>query len=122
MQSGLLRDEAIGYNGFQYTPYAYSQRDRMRYPSQKDKPAILARLRKIAGQVRGLERMIEDDQYCIDILTQVASVRSALDSLGLVVLQQHIEGCVRDSLRAGDRSSTAKVDELIATVNRFIKA
>jgi len=87
----------------------------------KDRPGIISRLRKIEGQIRGLERMIEEDSYCVDVLTQLASARSALESLGLLLLQNHIEGCMRDSLRADDRAATRKVDELIATVNRFIK-
>lgn len=87
----------------------------------KDRAAIIARLRKIQGQIRGLERMVDDNAYCIDILTQLASARSALESVGMVLLQDHVEGCVRDSLKAADGGATRKIDELIATVNRFIK-
>ncbi len=94
----------------------------MKYPYHKDKASLLARLRKIEGQVRGLARMVEEDQYCIDVLTQLASVRSALESLGLLLLHEHIEGCVRDSLKGTDKAAERKVDELISTVNRFIKA
>jgi len=88
----------------------------------KDRSAIVSRLRKIEGQIRGLERMIEEDSDCVDVLTQLASARSAPESLGLLLLHNHIEGSVRDSLKADDRAATRKVDELIATVNRFIKA
>lgn len=91
------------------------------HPYNKDRAAIVARLRKIEGQIRGLERMVDEDAYCIDILTQLASARSALESLGLLLLQDHIEGCVRDSLKGTDGAATRKIDELIATVNRFIK-
>ena len=91
----------------------------MPHPYFKDKTALVSRLHKIEGQVRGLARMVEADDYCIDILTQVASTRSALESLGMVLLQQHIEGCVRDSLKAD--TGHERVEELIAAVNRFIK-
>jgi CsoR family transcriptional regulator, copper-sensing transcriptional repressor len=91
------------------------------HPYNKDKAAILARLRKIEGQIRGLERMVDENSYCVDILTQLASARSALESLGLLLLQDHIEGCVRDSLKGSDGAASRKIDELIATVNRFIK-
>jgi len=93
----------------------------MQHRYSKDKPAIVARLRKIEGQIRGLERMVDENSYCVDILTQLASARSALESLGMLLLQNHIEGCVRESLKGGDGHATRKVDELIATVNRFIK-
>lgn len=88
----------------------------------KNKAAIIARLRKIEGQVRGLERMVEGDNSCVEVLTQLASARSALESLGLLLLQSHIEGAVRESLKSEERVPVHKVDELIATVNRFIKA
>jgi DNA-binding FrmR family transcriptional regulator len=92
----------------------------MAHPYLKDKTALVSRLHKIEGQVRGLARMVESDEYCIDILTQIASARSALESLGMMLLQEHIEGCVRDSLNPA--TGQERVDELIATVNRFIKA
>ncbi len=91
----------------------------MQNPTFKDKTALVSRLHKIEGQVRGLARMVESDEFCIDILTQIASARSALESLGMVLLQQHVEGCVRDSFKAD--SGTERVEELIAAVNRFIK-
>jgi CsoR family transcriptional regulator, copper-sensing transcriptional repressor len=91
----------------------------MAHPFLKDKTALVSRLHKIEGQVRGLARMVESDEYCIDILTQIASARSALESLGMMLLQEHIEGCVRDSLNPA--TGQERVDELIATVNRFIK-
>jgi len=88
-------------------------------PASKDKTALVSRLHKIEGQVRGLARMVESDEYCIDILTQIASARSALENLGMVLLQQHVEGCVRDSLKPD--TGPERVEELIAAVNRFIK-
>ncbi|HKW44051.1 MAG TPA: metal-sensitive transcriptional regulator [Candidatus Eremiobacteraceae bacterium] len=91
----------------------------MAHPYLKDKSALVSRLHKIEGQVRGLARMVESDENCIEILTQIASARSALESLGMVLLQDHIEGCVRDSMTTD--AVQERVNELIATVNRFIK-
>ncbi len=87
-----------------------------------DKDALKKRLHRIEGQVRGIERMVDEDRYCIDILTQVAAVRTALESLGLEVLQDHVNHCVRDALSAGDeQTATRKSQELLAAVERFAK-
>jgi DNA-binding FrmR family transcriptional regulator len=88
-----------------------------------DKQLILNRLRRIEGQVRGIERMVEGDRYCIDILTQVAAVTTALESVGLVILEDHVRHCVADALASGDEDEArAKVEELLAAVERFTKA
>ncbi len=87
------------------------------YAMEKD--ALLARLRRIEGQVRGLQRMVEEDQYCIDVLTQVNSAVAALRAVGMGLLDDHVRHCVRDSIRA-DRGDE-KVDELMAAVARFSK-
>ncbi len=87
-----------------------------------DKEALVKRLHRIEGQVRGIERMVEDDRYCIDILTQVAAVRTALERLGLEVLEDHVTHCVHDALAAGDeKTATKKSQELLAAVERFAK-
>ncbi len=87
-----------------------------------DKDALKKRLHRIEGQVRGLERMVDEDRYCIDILTQVAAVRTALESLGLEVLKDHVSHCVHDALAAGDElQATTKSQELLAAVERFAK-
>ena len=75
------------------------------------------RLRRIEGQVRGIQRMVEGDQYCIDILTQVNSVTAALKAVGMGLLDDHVRHCVKDSIESGD--SDAKVEELLAAVARF---
>jgi DNA-binding FrmR family transcriptional regulator len=87
------------------------------YTMEKD--ALLARLRRIEGQVRGLQRMVDQDQYCIDVLTQVNSAVAALRAVGLGLLDDHVRHCVRGSLEtdAGDD----KVEELLAAVARFAK-
>ena len=87
-----------------------------------DKDALRKRLHRIEGQVRGIERMVDDDRYCIDILTQVGAVRTALESLGLEILQDHVNHCVHDALTAGDeQTATQKSRELLAAVERFAK-
>lgn len=87
-----------------------------------DKKKIANRLHRIEGQVRGIEKMVDDDRYCIDILTQVAAVKTALDSLGLQLLQDHVSHCVADALTSGDRAAAdEKSKELLAAVERFAR-
>ena len=81
------------------------------------KRSVLTRLRRIEGQVRGLQRMVDEDQYCIDILTQVNSAASALKSVGMGLLDDHVRHCVKESIETGD--SDEKVEELLAAVARF---
>jgi DNA-binding FrmR family transcriptional regulator len=76
------------------------------------KKALQDRLRRIEGQVRGLQRMVDEDQYCIDILTQVNSAASALKSVGMGLLDDHVRHCVKESIETGD--SDEKVEELLA--------
>lgn len=82
-----------------------------------NKKELQDRLRRVEGQVRGIQRMVEQDQYCIDILTQVNSVTAALRSVGMGLLDDHVRHCVKDSIESGD--SEAKVEELLAAVARF---
>jgi DNA-binding FrmR family transcriptional regulator len=88
-----------------------------------DKAAIGKRLRRIEGQVRGIERMVEEDRYCIDILTQVGAAMTALENVGLKLLDEHVSHCVAGALASGDETEArAKTDELLAAVQRFAKA
>jgi CsoR family transcriptional regulator, copper-sensing transcriptional repressor len=88
----------------------------------KDKAALIKRLHRIEGQVRGIERMVEEDRYCIDILTQVAAVNTALESLAFKILDGHVEHCVADALASGDDDeAAAKKRELIEAVHRFTR-
>ena len=82
-----------------------------------NKEDLLARLRRIEGQVRGLQRMIADDKYCIDILTQLGSVQAALKAVGLGLLDTHVRHCVREGLEHGE--GDARVEELVSAVARF---
>ena len=90
------------------------------YHDQKD--ALVKRLHRIEGQVRGIERMVADDRYCIDILTQIAAVSTALESLALRVLDAHVRHCVAGALASGDEADAeAKAAELLDAVQRFTK-
>ncbi|MBA3728293.1 MAG: metal-sensitive transcriptional regulator [Actinobacteria bacterium] len=79
---------------------------------------LLTRLRRIEGQVRGIQRMVEEDQYCIDILTQLNSVTAAIKGVGLGMLDDHVRHCVRESIESG-AGVDEKVQELVAAVARF---
>jgi DNA-binding FrmR family transcriptional regulator len=87
-----------------------------------DKEALAKRLHRIEGQVRGIERMVEDDRYCIDVLTQIAAVNTALESLAFKVLDDHVNHCVTDALSSGDpKEPAAKSKELMEAVQRFAR-
>src|SRR5437762_12551540 len=79
------------------------------------------RLRRIEGQVRGLQRMIEDDEYCIDVLTQIVSVTKALQGVGLGLLDEHVRLCVRDAATADAVDGDAKIDEAVQAVERLLR-
>ena len=88
----------------------------------RNKAALTKRLHRIEGQVRGIEKMVEDDRYCIDILTQVAAVNTALESLALKLLDDHVRHCVTDALSSGDpKEAAAKSKELMEAVQRFAR-
>jgi CsoR family transcriptional regulator, copper-sensing transcriptional repressor len=87
-----------------------------------DKEALIKRLHRIEGQVRGLERMVEEDRYCIDVLTQISAVSTALESLALRILDDHVEHCVADALASGDHAAAQeKSRELLEAVQRFAR-
>jgi CsoR family transcriptional regulator, copper-sensing transcriptional repressor len=88
----------------------------------EEKDALLRRLRRIGGQVRGIERMVEDDRYCIDILTQIGAVSTALESLGYKILDDHVNHCVAGALASGDEAEAqTKTRELLEAVHRFAR-
>jgi CsoR family transcriptional regulator, copper-sensing transcriptional repressor len=90
------------------------------YHDQKD--ALIKRLHRIEGQVRGIERMVSADRYCIDILTQISAVSTALDSVAFLILDEHVKHCVAGALASGDETEArAKTEELLAAVHRFAK-
>lgn len=84
------------------------------------KKAVRARLRRIAGQVEAIERMVEADRYCIDVMHQLAAVQAALGKAGEVVLRSHVQTCVTDAIRSGsERECTRKVDELVTVFGQY---
>ena len=88
-----------------------------------DKDALIKRLHRIEGQVRGIERMVAAERYCIDILTQISAATTALDSIALKLLEGHVGSCVATALASGDEDAAAeKSKELIDAVQRFARA
>jgi CsoR family transcriptional regulator, copper-sensing transcriptional repressor len=87
------------------------------YSMQKQQ--LQTRLRRIEGQVRGVARMIDQDKYCVDVVTQVAAIQAALDKVSLGLLDGHIRGCVREEIRSG--GGDAKVDELLQVMDRVLR-
>jgi DNA-binding FrmR family transcriptional regulator len=88
----------------------------------KDKDLLVKRLHRIEGQVRGIERMIDEDRYCIDILTQIAAVKTALEQVGAKLLEGHVNHCVHDAIASGDAAAVdEKTTELLDAVQRFVK-
>jgi CsoR family transcriptional regulator, copper-sensing transcriptional repressor len=92
----------------------------MQHGYAKDKDALITRLHRIEGQVRGIERMVEEERYCIDILTQIAAVTTALESVSVKLLENHVRHCVADAIAAGDAAEAErKSEDLLAAVQRF---
>jgi DNA-binding FrmR family transcriptional regulator len=88
-----------------------------------DPKPVLNRLRRIEGQVRGLQRMVDEDAYCVDILTQVAAVQTALEQVAIHVLDGHVRGCVAGAVAGGDgHEAEQRLDELMEAVRRFSRA
>ena len=90
------------------------------YIKAKDKHQLQNRLRRIEGQVRGLQRMVEEEAYCVEILTQIASIVSASEKVALILLEDHVEHCVREAVGDGQKADD-KVAELAAAVERFLR-
>lgn len=86
-----------------------------------DKKRYIARLKRIEGQVRGVQRMVEEEQYCIDILTQVAALQSALKGVSLALLDDHMQHCVLNAAQAGGAEAEEKLAEASAAIARMVK-
>jgi DNA-binding FrmR family transcriptional regulator len=86
------------------------------------KSDVQTRLRKIEGQVRGLQRMVEEDTYCIDVLTQVAATTKALESTALVLMQEHLNHCVADAVAEGGQVAEEKLTEAGAAIARLVRS
>jgi DNA-binding FrmR family transcriptional regulator len=87
-----------------------------------DREAHLARLRRIEGQVRGLQRMIGDDAYCIDVLTQISAATRALQGVALGLLEEHMRHCLVEAVAAGGAEADVKVTEAKAAIERLVKS
>lgn len=92
------------------------------YGYQEHKGDLLPRLRRIEGQVRGIQRMVDEDVYCIDILTQIAAVESALKKVAILLLEDHLGHCVADAAGGTQRARQEKVSEASAAIERLLKA
>ncbi|HEX5591622.1 MAG TPA: metal-sensitive transcriptional regulator [Candidatus Limnocylindrales bacterium] len=92
--------------------------DHFRHSYSKDKAQLVRRLARIEGQVRGIARMIEREEYCVDILQQTAALRAAVDSLAILVLEDHVQGCVRTAAEHGE--ADRYVDEVVDVVRRTL--
>jgi DNA-binding FrmR family transcriptional regulator len=103
-----------------------SERGKAMNPQQPgytdNKAAHLKRLRRIEGQVRGLQRMVENDTYCIDVLTQVSAATRALEATAIALLEEHLKHCVTHAIRAGGTEADAKIKEATAAVARLVRS
>lgn len=92
--------------------------DKMAHHSEELKKALKSRLNRIEGQIRGVNKMIEEDRYCDNILNQLSSIQSALTSVSSLLLEAHIKSCIKNSIESGD---DAIIGELMATLKRMMK-
>lgn len=90
-----------------------------RYRYGMKRGSLLTRMKKIEGQAKGIQRMIEEDRYCIDIVQQLTALCAAADEVSLLILQDHIEGCVADAIR--EQHGEAHIKELMATIRKALK-
>ncbi len=90
------------------------------YIEAKDKELLQNRLKRIEGQVRGIQRMVDEEAYCVEILTQIGSVVSASEKVATILLKDHVEHCVRESIEKGE-DADEKIEELTAAVERFLR-
>jgi len=91
------------------------------YIREGDKEKLQNRLKRIEGQVRGIQRMVEEEAYCVDILTQIGSIVSASEKVATILLKDHVEHCVRESIEKGGLEADEKIQELTAAVERFLR-
>ena len=87
--------------------------------ARTDGKALTKRINRIEGQVRGIGKMIDDDRYCIDVLTQVSAVQAALDALALQLLEHHLHGCVQHAVKSGDGDRA--IDEALTVIRKFAR-
>ncbi|MFF2483117.1 metal-sensitive transcriptional regulator [Paenibacillus sp. NPDC058071] len=100
------------------TESCHSDSDRKSHHSDKTKSNLVSRLNRIEGQIRGVKGMIEKDTYCDDVLNQIAAIQSALNSVGKLLLENHLNSCVLERIQEGDNDV---IKELMVTMNKLIK-
>lgn len=89
---------------------------------KNNKQDIIKRLNRIEGQVKGIQKMVEDERYCVDVLIQISAIKSAINKVGNIILENHIKGCVSNSIKNGDSAQLEEViSELMSTINKFTK-
>jgi len=98
-----------------------TRRCRVPYPYASDREEILSRLRKIEGQIRGIQRMVSEDAYCVDVLTQVSAVVSGMEKVGLRLVREHMRGSLSEAV-GSKGNGQAKVDEVVKVVEKFLQA
>lgn len=86
---------------------------------QENKQDIIKRLKRIEGQVKGIQKMVEGEKYCVDILTQIAAVRAAVNKVGVLVLENHSKKCMQNAFMSEDREQA--MNELIGTIQKFLR-
>lgn len=92
--------------------------DRVKHRDEAELKKLINRLSRIEGQIRGIKKMVEEDRYCIDIITQVSATNAALNAFNKELLSQHIQSCVVEDVKAGN---TDKIDELCSTLQKIMK-
>ncbi|MEK4029866.1 MULTISPECIES: metal-sensing transcriptional repressor [Bacillaceae] len=98
----------------------HSEETKTTHRSTKEKDQLITRLKRIEGQVRGIQNMIENDRYCVDILTQISAINAAMNKVGLHLLERHTQHCVADAIRDGDEEEA--IQELMEVFKRFSKS
>lgn len=116
----VAQEEAVETNRNTSPAPSPEGRDVRGYVEAENQGKLQNRLRRIEGQVRGVQRMVDEDAYCVDVLTQIAGVVSALEKVGTVLLKDHIEHCVRVAVEDGKKADE-KIEELTVAVERFLR-
>lgn len=99
-----------------------TQHDAHTHGYSEDKQKYLSRLKRIEGQTRGIHRMVDEDKYCIDILTQISAVNSALENVALALLEDHLDHCVAGAAEEGGEVAEEKISEAMAAIKRLVKS
>lgn len=86
-----------------------------------NKDALQKRLKRIEGQVKGIQKMVDEDRYCVDILVQISAIRSAINKVGTIILENHVKGCVSESIRNNDEDVESTINEMVDIINKFTK-